>query len=826
MIIKNEEIVKGEQAKMKHIFGNLKKYWHFVIAIMALLVFQAYCDLSLPDYTSSIIDVGIANSGVEHPVPRYITKSGFTEIAVFLTEEEKQDWIDAYEYDEAHERYELKNTDANTWEELDAEFGEVIAIVFMMTSQQDAALEDVDLSNMDSVVSMPGTATEAGTASAPENMEAPEGMEMPEGAQMPEGMEMPEGMTADLSKMTPEQLAQMQKMQEALAEMGVDITSPTLMLDIRGVFAEKLSSLGDTLIRSMGKGFAKAQYEACGIDLSKMQSSYMWRIGGRMLLMAFAMAVSAILTGFMASRIGAGVGRDLRGKVFRKVINFSNAEMDKFSTASLITRSTNDVQQIQFVTVILLRVVLYAPILAVGGVINVRKYNSGMGWIIVLAISVVLVVIGTLMVVAMPKFKIMQNLVDNVNLVSREILTGLPVIRAFSREKREEERFEEANSELTRVMLFVNRAMSFMMPVLMIIMNGISVLIVWVAAHKIDEGVLEVGSMTAFITYAIMIIMGFLMLTMISIMLPRAAVAANRIQEVLDTKITLEDKENAEEAAPTDPTVSFEHVNFMYPDSEENALEDIDFVAEPGKTTAIIGSTGCGKSTLVKLIPRFFDVTDGQIKVGGKDIRDYSLETLRNQIGYVPQKGILFSGDINSNISYGAPGITENGIREAAEIAQAMEFINDKPEKFESPISQGGTNVSGGQKQRLSIARAIARDPKIYIFDDSFSALDFKTDTTLRKALSSKTKDATVIIVAQRVSTILNADQIIVLEEGKMIGKGTHKELVENCETYKQIAQSQLSEKEFLKSIGQTVEAEEVSVETEKANTSEGKEEA
>ena len=612
------------------------------------------------------------------------------------------------------------------------------------------------------------------------------------------GMDMS---AADPSQMSPEQLEQLQEVQKTLEELGVDMASDTLMLDIRGVFEEKLGALGDSIIVSMAKQFSREQYELCGINMAQMQTDYLWATGGKMLGMALVMALAAIAIGFLASKAAAGVGRDLRNKVFRKVIGFSNAELDKFSTASLITRSTNDVQQIQMVTVMLLRMVLYAPILAIGGIINIRRYNSGMNWIIVLAVALVLCLIAVLMVVAMPKFKIMQILVDNVNLVAREILTGIPVIRAFGREKKEEERFEEANSSLTKVMLFTNRTMSCMMPLLMAIMNGVSVLIVWIASQKIDEGVLEVGAMTAFLTYSMLIVMGFLMLTMVSIMLPRAGVAADRIQEILDTETTIADKDAAVTTAPENATVRFDHVSFRYPDGGENVLTDIDFVAKPGQTTAIIGSTGCGKSTLVKLIPRFFDVTEGCISMGETDVRDLSIDTLRRQIGYVPQKAILFSGDIQSNIAYGAPDATSDDIIEAAEIAQAKEFIEEKENQYASVISQGGTNVSGGQKQRLSIARAIARHPKIYIFDDSFSALDFKTDTALRKALSQKTKDATVIIVAQRVSTILNADQIIVLEEGRMIGKGTHKELVENCEEYKLIAQSQLSEAEFLASI-------------------------
>ena len=748
---------------MKNIIRNLKKYWYFVILILVLLFVQAYCDLSLPDYTSNLIDVGIANSGIEHVVPEYLTESGYYEVGIFLTEEEKADWEAAYTYNKDSGYYILASAEDEEWNRLDEEFSQVIAIVYAMISQQGSELEGMDMTSMNF-----------------SNMD----------------------MSAfDSTRMNAEQLEQLQKIQQTLADMGIDMTSDTLMLDIRGVFEENLGALGDSIIRSMAKQFSREQYELCGIDITQIQTDYLWATGSKMLGMALIMAIAAILVGFLASVTAAGVGRDLRNKVFRKVIGFSNAELDRFSTASLITRSTNDVQQIQIVTVMLLRMVLYAPILAIGGIINIRQYQSGMSWIIVLAIALVLCLIAVLLFVAMPKFKIMQTLVDKVNLIAREILTGIPVIRAFSREKKEEERFDNANSELTRVMLFTNRTMSIMMPTLMLLMNGVSILIIWVASKRIDSGVLEVGAMTAFITYSMLIIMGFLMLTMISIMLPRAGVAADRIQEVLDTEMTIVDKNDAILAAPADATVCFDHVSFKYPDGGENVLSDIHFTAKPGQTTAIIGSTGCGKSTLVKLIPRFFDVTEGSVSVGGTDVRDYSIETLRAQIGYVPQKAVLFSGDINSNIAYGAPNASEADIREAAAIAQASDFIEEKTDGYRSAIAQGGTNVSGGQKQRLSIARAIARRPKIYIFDDSFSALDFKTDTALRKALAEKTKDATVIIVAQRVNTILNADQIIVLDDGKMIGKGTHRELVENCEEYRQIAQSQLSEAEFRASI-------------------------
>ena len=517
----------------------------------------------------------------------------------------------------------------------------------------------------------------------------------------------------------------------------------------------------------------------------------------KMVGMAFLMGIVTVLVGLFASRVGAGIGMTLRGKVFKQVVGFSNAEMDKFSTASLITRSTNDIQQIQMVSVMLLRMIAYAPILGIGGVLKVMQTGAGMGWIIVLAIVVILGYVMVLMSVTMPKFKLMQKLVDNVNLVSREILTGLSVIRAFGREKKEEERFDDANKDLTKTMLFTNRVMTFMMPGMMMIMNVLTVGIVWVGAHKIDAGTMQVGAMTAFITYAMMIVMSFLMLTMMSIMLPRAAVAADRIDEVIHTQSSIRDDENPQNLAVHDGVVRFDHVNFKYPGAEEDVLHDIDFVAEPGKTTAIIGSTGCGKSTLVNLIPRLYDVSEGSITLDGQDIRKIRMSDLREEIGFVPQKGVLFSGTIASNLRFGRDDATDEEIRLAAEIAQASEFIDAKDDKYDSAIAQGGSNVSGGQKQRLSIARAIAKNPKIFIFDDSFSALDLKTDAALRKALSDNVKDCTVIIVAQRISTILHADQILVLDDGRIVGKGTHEELMKSCEVYQQIAKSQLSAKEL-----------------------------
>lgn len=570
-----------------------------------------------------------------------------------------------------------------------------------------------------------------------------------------------------------------------------------MLAQARASVEKTVDTLGESTIKSMAlKCTVQCQKEA-GIDIDQRQINYMLMAGGKMLLITLLMAAAAILIGFFASRVGAGIGLNLRRKVFERVIRFSNAEIDKFSTASLITRSTNDIQQVQMVTTMLLRMVLYAPIIGIGGIIKVMNTGGGMWWTIGLSVLLIMGFILLLVSIAMPKFKIMQTLVDRVNLVSREILTGLSVIRAFGREKREEERFEEANRALTKTQLFTNRVMSVMMPGMMIIMNGTAILITWVAANKIDMGVIQVGEMTAFITYSMQIVMSFLMLTMMSIMLPRAGVAADRINEVLTTEPTIEDKKDAEAFRVQTGLVKYNHVSFAYPDAENDVLEDIDFEAKPGEVTAIIGSTGCGKSTLVNLLPRFFDVCKGSITIDGTDIRDIPMKDLRDAIGFVPQKGILFSGTIASNLQFGKHDATLEELKEAAEIAQAMEFIGDKKNQFDSAIAQGGTNVSGGQKQRLAIARALVKKPGILVFDDSFSALDMKTDAALRKALMEKVKDSTVIIVAQRISTIIHADNILVLDEGKIVGMGTHEELLKNCEVYEQIARSQLSATEL-----------------------------
>lgn len=565
---------------------------------------------------------------------------------------------------------------------------------------------------------------------------------------------------------------------------------------------EQMEDMGESMLHSSAIAFVAAEYKKIGIDLNEIQSAYLWKTGARMLGMAFLMMIVAIIVGFFAAKVAAAIGKDLREKIFAKVVNFSEAEMKKFSTASLITRSTNDVQQVQQVTVMLLRMVVYAPILAVGGIIMVVRTGSGMEWIIALAVAAILILVSVLLIVAMPKFKIMQKKVDDVNLIAREILTGISVIRAFTREKYEEERFDRANTELTKIMLFTNRTMTFMMPFMMLIMNGISILIVWIGAHRINVGVLEVGTMTAFITYTMQIVMSFLMLTMMSIMLPRAAVASDRIKEIINEENTVCDSVTAKALLKTKGIIRFENVSFSYPGAENCVLSNINFTAQPGKTTAIIGSTGSGKSTLVQLLLRFYDVTEGKITIDGENIRNIKQQDLREHIGYVPQNGILFSGTIESNICYGNKNLSAEAMAEVAEIAQVREFIEAKNEKYGSFVAQGGNNVSGGQKQRLSIARAVAKNPKIYIFDDSFSALDFKTDAALREALAAKTKESTVFIVAQRIGTILNAEQIVVLDEGKVAGIGTHSELMQSCEVYRQIAESQLSLDEIDNNLG------------------------
>ena len=704
---------------MKKLFGFLKPYALQVVVIICVLMVQAYCDLSLPAYTSDIVNVGIQQSGIDEKVPEALAGEDLNLILAFVPEEDRAEVADAYE--ESSDSYDYEGT---------------VMALKEQVKEDDSQLEELsDQMGLPMVMAM--AAEESGI-----NMNGAEGM-------------------------TGEGSGQMEDLPDSMVEQAV-------------------------------AAYIQSAYEKIGIDVGDISSRYILATGGKMLLLAGLGMAASILVGLMASRVGAGLGRSLRERVFRKVVGFSNGEFDKFSTASLITRSTNDIQQIQLLTVMILRMVLYAPIMAIGGIWNVFHTNVDMSWIIALAVVLIFLLVAVLFAVVMPKFRILQNLVDRLNLVSREILTGLSVIRAFGTEKHEEERFDDANKDLTRANLFVNRAMTFMMPTMMLIMNAISVLIVWVGGHSIDEGTMQVGDMMAFIQYTMQIIMAFLMICMISVMLPRAAVSAERVDGVLESHTLINDPEKPEKLPEESKgQVVFDHVSFRYPGAEEDVLEDISFTAEPGQTTAIIGSTGCGKSTLVNLIPRFYDVTEGSIRLDGHDIRNLTQHDLREKLGYVPQKGVLFSGDIASNILFGNPDGTDEEMEEAARIAQATEFIEAKKRQYHSHIAQGGSNVSGGQKQRLSIARAIAKHPAVYIFDDSFSALDYKTDVALRGALKEKTEDSTVIIVAQRISTIMHAEQILVLDDGKIVGKGTHKELLRDCPEYYQIASSQLSEKEL-----------------------------
>ena len=715
---------------MRKIAGYLRRFFLPVLGIVALLVIQAVCDLSLPDYTSKIVNVGIQQGGIENPAPEQIRQSEMEKLLLLVPEESRDAVLEKYTLNTEKDPavYEQKRLSGKEQEDLNGILEKPIFLVYMLESGQ--------------VEGMPG-------------------------------------------EITPEIL-------QGMEAQGISLDQVMDELD------QKLGEMEGSILTQSDILYVQQEYEALGVDVGAIQIQYIVITGLKMLGLALAAMLATIIVTLLASRTAAGVAKNLRNDVFQKVVSFSNQEFEKFSTASLITRSTNDIQQIQMLLVLLLRIVFYAPIVAVGGCIMALQKNSSMFWVIGVAMVAVLSLVVVLFSITMPRFKLMQKLVDKLNLVSREILSGLWVIRAFGTQKYEEKRFDGVNRDLTKTNLFVNRVMTCMMPAMMLTMNAVTVLIVWVGADRINAGGMQVGDLMAFIQYTMQIVMSFLMISMMSIMLPRATVSANRIQEVLETEVEIADPARPEDFVPSKTgEVEFQDVSFRYPGADEDVLENITFTAKKGETTAFIGSTGSGKSTLVNLIPRFYDVTKGRILVNGRDVREVTQHELRARIGYVPQKGVLFSGTIESNLKYGGDSISDRDMEQAAQIAQATEFIGAKPDGYQSEISQGGGNVSGGQKQRLSIARAIAKHPEIYIFDDSFSALDYKTDVALRKELKEKTAGATVLIVAQRISTILHAEQIIVLDEGKIVGKGTHEELLQSCEVYQQIALSQLSKEEL-----------------------------
>ena len=729
---------------MTKIFKQLARHWAACLAVVALLIVQAYCDLSLPDYTSKIVDIGIQQGGIESPVPETIRDTTLQALELLMPEDTAAQ-VDQW--------YSMKDVDG----------------LWHLSPDADMAELEAAFTTPDVVLYMAAAQNAAQAAGSAETMTPS---------------------IYDLDAVS-RQFAAMAQAPDAREILQNQLSTAISQLD--ATMADNLSSQAVLLVG--------LEYEAQG-TAHDVQMAYLLRIGGQMLGLTLLMVAAAVAVGFIASRVSAAIGRDLRREVFSTVVGYSNAEIERFSTASLITRTTNDIQQVQFVCVILLRMVAYAPILGIGGILHVAAGNTGLEWIIFAAVAALLVLITILMNLAMPKFKLMQTLVDRLNLVSREILTGIMPIRAFSREKFEEARFDKANRDLMSTQLFTNRTMTAMMPFMTLIMNGTSLLIVWFGGKAMDLGTMQVGEMIAFITYTMQIVMSFLMLAMVAVMLPRAGVAADRIDEVIRTPATIHDPD----AAAAEPTmkrknwngeVEFKDVSFCYPGADSDALEHISFTAKPGQTTAIIGSTGCGKSTLLNLIPRFYDVTGGAVCIDGVDVREMPQATLHDLMGYVPQKGVLFSGTIESNLKFAGEHITDEDVRTAAGIAQAAEFIDAKPEGYASPIAQGGSNVSGGQKQRLSIARAIAKKPRIYLFDDSFSALDYKTDVALRRALKAQTDNATVIIVAQRISTVLHANRILVLDEGRIVGDGTHAQLLESCPEYQEIARSQLSQKEL-----------------------------
>ncbi len=715
-----------------------KDRWYVILAIIMLLFVQVYCELTLPDYTSDIVDVGIQSKGVKYPIPEKMSSDTYENLQLFMSDDEIL----------LVEKYYSKKED-------------------IFESELDKLSEE-ELTELESAMLIPEMMTFLLTSDSEEAKKMQSGL-------------------FDSLGMNKEQMG-------SVSVIDFLKSMPQIKRNaIREMLENQMSDYPEYMLEASGVSFVQAEYEKLDFDMNEYQMNYLKIMAVKMLLIAIIALAVSIIVGYLSSKLAAFTAKELRQRIFSKVMSFSNAEMNSFSTSSLITRCTNDVQQVQMVLTVFFRIVVFAPIMGGGAILKVINNTATMGWTVVVAVLTVMAVIAVLMLVAMPKFKIMQKLVDGLNLVSREILTGLPVIRAFGREEYEEKRFDGASRNLMKTQLFTSGAMALMFPTMMFIMNGVSVLIVWVGAGKINAGSLQVGEMMAFLVYAMHIVMSFLFISVVAIIIPRAAVAADRIDEVLNSKTLILDKEKPVDIPNGLGEISFNHVSFAYPNAKEDALSDIDFTAPAGKTTAIIGSTGCGKSTLVNLIPRLFDVTEGSITIDGVDIRDVKMKELRKSIGFVPQKGTLFSGTISSNIRFGAKNAGDDEVVRAAKIAQATEFIDEKEKKYESEISQGGNNVSGGQKQRLAIARAIAKKPKIYVFDDSFSALDYKTDTALRKALRENVGDATVIIVAQRISTIMHADQILVLEDGKIVDRGTHEELMKNSEIYQQIAESQLS---------------------------------
>ena len=787
---------------MLKLLKNLKESWISVLVIVLLLIVQAIGDLTLPDYTSKIVNVGIQDGGIENPAPEVIRKTEMENMLIFTEDDSKiladydeisKDNLDSEEYEKLVKKYpalenetlyKVKKLDKDEQTNLNKMIAKPLMILSTIEDEETAnQIKEQLMQNMQQSQSL--SAQSSINSSTQQNQ-----------SQLNAQKEAQAILIEQQAKTQESQLSNLQNM--SLLEIIKQMPQEQLNTVMQSA-NEKIDNMQESILEQAAIQKVKAEYKAIGMDTDKLQNRYILITGMQMLGISLVIMVSAVVLMALSARVAARLGRTLREKVFKKVLSFSNKEFSEYSTASLITRSTNDIQQIQNLIAILFRVLVYAPIIGLGGFIRVlQQSDNSMAWIIGVAILAILFVVITLFIIAMPKFKKLQKLIDKINLVAREILTGLQVIRAFNTEKKEEKRFDNANKELTDVNMFVNVAMGFMFPILTLIMDAITLLIVWQGAHGVDAGTMQVGNMMAFIQYTIQIVMAFLMISMISIMLPRASVSANRINEVLDTDEDIKESKNPKQLDPSKKgLVEFKDVSFRYPDGEEEVLSDISFTAKPGQTTAIIGSTGSGKSTIVNLIPRFYDVTGGNLLIDGVDIKDIANKDLRKIIGFVPQKGVLFSGTIESNIKYGNPDMSDEQMIKAAQIAQATEFIESKPEKYKEPIAQGGSNVSGGQKQRLSIARAIAIDPEILVFDDSFSALDFKTDSILRTELAKVTKDKTVIIVAQRINTILNADQIVVLEDGKVVGIGTHEELLKNNETYKQIALSQLSEEEL-----------------------------